>query len=148
MLRSIESSYNMNDILELIIDKVSSENQNIYQELKFFIDKPKLMTFFVLNNELQEVIRYYDPLYANAYLRNINPFNEITISVKLESNEDISRNDRDVIFKKSGYAKLRNQDGSFEWREAKIKEPDQRMRRDQEFGVKFKSFSNPCKIFF
>ena len=101
MMRTIESSYNMNDILELIVDKVSTENQNIYQELKFFIDKPKLMTFFVVNNDLQEIIRYYDPLYANAYVRNSNPNAEITISVKLESNEDISRNDRDVIFKKS-----------------------------------------------
>jgi hypothetical protein len=136
----------MNDILEIIIDKVSTENQNIYQELKFFIDKPKLMTFFIINGEMLELIRYYDPIYANSFIRNSNN-SEITISVKLESNEDISRNDRDVIYKKSGFAKLRYLDGSYEWREAKIKEHDQRIKRDNQYSIKFKSFNNPCNFF-
>jgi hypothetical protein len=135
----------MQDIIEIIIAKVNQENLNIFNDLRFFLDKPNLMTFLINNqNGIPELTRYYDPLYSNSFIRNVNPKYSISLSIKLESNEDISRHEREVIMKKPGFAKFKYFDGSYEWREVKIKDPEQRFRKEHQVGVKFKCFSYPC----
>jgi hypothetical protein len=139
----------MQDIIEIILAKVNQENLNIFNDLRFFLDKPNLMTFLINNqNGLPELTRYYDPLYSNSYIRNVNPHHSISLSIKLESNEEFSRYDREVIMKKNGYAKFKYFDGSYDWREVKIKEGEQRFRRDGQLAVKFKCLSHPCKDIF
>jgi hypothetical protein len=139
----------MQDIIEIILDKVHRDNLNIFNDLRFFLDKPRLMTFLINDNHgLPEMHRYYDPLYSNAYVRRVGRNQEISITIKLESNEDFSKYDREVIMKKSGFAKFKYYDGSFDWREVKIKEPEQRLRRDANLGVKFKCLTYPCKNLF
>jgi hypothetical protein len=146
MFKQIESSHNMQDIIELILAKVNQDNLTVFNDLRFFLDKPKMMTFLINNHQgIPEITKYYDPLYANPYIRNVNPQYDISLTIKLESNDDFSRIDRDVVLKKPGYAKFKYYDGSFDWREVKIKDPEQKItKRDSTVGVKFKCLSYPC----
>ena len=129
----------MQDIVEKIIKKSNEQKLELAEALK----NPTLMTFTInnTNSGLEEKIHYYDPLYSNKYVRNTTN-NFITIQVKVEANEEMSRFDRGIIIKKSGYGRF-VYDGSesSEWRECKIKEKE----KESAYSVKFKSFENPCK---
>lgn len=140
----IESSNNMQDIVEQIIRKVTLERKDIAEELRDYVHNPKMMTFLIYNKntKFEEKIRYYDPLYSNIWIRNCNPKSQINIKIFVESNDEVSKMEREIIVKKNGYCKYRFNNEHYEWRECKVKDGI------SGFNVKFKCLQYPCIIYF
>lgn len=141
MKETLDSSNTIQDIVVKIIKRMNSERLELAEALK----NPQLMTFLVVNNQtgIEEKIKYYDPLYSNNYVRVANANSQIEIHVKVEANEEVSRFERGIIIKKSGYAKIKTKTGAAEWKQCKVKATG----RDDSISVKFKSFENSCKNF-
>ncbi len=144
MESTIESSYSIKDVIDAIYSKINHEPEA--QELKIYLNNPKFITYLVHNKKtsVDEKIRYYDPLYSNSYIRGQDAKSAIELKFKLGLCEELSRVDQKVIIKKSGYAKFNivNMGTYYQWRECRIKEMNKYP------NVKFRSFNNPCKIFF
>lgn len=140
MNEQLEFSHTMQDIVEKIIKKMLDQRVELEEALK----NPKFMTFLVINSStnLEEKIRYYDPLYSNNFIRSSKPNDNIHIKIRVEANEEMSHHEKGIIIKKSGYAKFQAGENSTEWRECKVKETG----RADNIAVKFKSCVHPCKI--
>jgi hypothetical protein len=119
----IDSSASVQDLLEHIIKRVMEERSNIIHELKIYFDYPKLMTFLVVNKKtgIEEKLKLQDTLYSNNYIRNADTKSQLDIIFRLESPDEMSRNDKEVIMKSSGYAKYRSGNQFYQWRQCKIK---------------------------
>ena len=134
-------------IVELIILAVPKNDIN-YNRLKYYLEKPKLMSYFIkTDNQDQDKIKFYDPLYSNLFIRERSAnISNIFIDVKFQSIETCEVTDTEISWINKGFAKygyMNEGKDSYIWKQCGVKE-NKKMR--EKASVSFTCFENKCNI--
>jgi len=143
--QEVETSYSLQMIVDLIIPLIPKDDIH-YNRLKYYLEKPKLMTYFVLVNQVEEKIKFYDPLYSNTYIRdNADKLSNLSLTIKFETVDRCEVTNTEISWINKGFAKYRHCNGdvdSYEWRKCSVK--DSKDYKNLAI-INFSCFENKCK---
>ena len=144
--KELDSSYSLQMIVELITCAVPKQDIN-YNRLKYYLEKPKLMTYFIITEKDEEKIKFYDPLYSNLFIRDRSEnVPNIMINIKFETIDGgCEVTETEVSWINKGFAKYKYSNfgkESYEWRKCGVKEAKNKA------SVQFTCFENKCKILY
>ena len=113
----------MEDILECLIAFLSNFPKDTSDEIKLYLERPKLITFIVkTENQIEERIKFNDPLYSLNTIRNKNDDKAVDVIFTMEGIMDVSLVQKEIVLKKKGFAKMVNYDNlCYEWRDCRVK---------------------------